>query len=138
MALDLEGQQEFELSSFLASFEKKCKIQKLEFLKNSVVDCLLPSSFFNYTVRSSDKKQNNYCYDSKSNRYYYLDVNLSKEIQNRINQVFSYSQMEIDYLGSSLICDLQEMLDLSQKDDHLYLYANLSHSSLYLFTIRKG
>ncbi|PCJ19375.1 MAG: hypothetical protein COB02_08290 [Candidatus Cloacimonadota bacterium] len=134
----LNQRKEFDLSLFFKDYEKLLNSSKLDFLKNSVIDCLLPSSFFNYQINISDKKSKDYSYDIKTDKYYQFNVHLDQNLQTKTNSLFSLFQIEIDYLGSSLICDLQEVLDISKTNHQLYFFANLSHSSLYFFTIRNG
>lgn len=138
MGVELKVTDNFDLNTYLKSVEQALQTKKLAFLKNTIVDCLLPSSFFTYKVESQDIGAVGYNLDQKSKRFYSFEIDLPISIQNKINQVFSFSQIEIDYLGSSLTCDLQEIIDLSKKDSELHLFVNLSHSSLYVFVIRQG
>lgn len=138
MSVGLDIDDNFDLNSYLKSCKKALQSKKLAFLKNTIIDCLLPSSFFSYKVSCSDKPLNGYQIDEKSKKFYNFEIDLPLDIQKKINQIFSFSQIEIDYLGSSLTCDLQEALDSSKKDSDLHLLVNLSHSSLYVFIIQQG
>ncbi|MCO4783384.1 MAG: hypothetical protein KC646_13750 [Candidatus Cloacimonetes bacterium] len=138
MGLALDMDDSFDLNSYLKSCEKALQSKKLSFLKNTIVDCLLPSSFFNYKVECLDQAGPNTQIDKKSQKHFNFEIDLSLDLRNRINKLFSYSQIEIDYLGSSLTCDLQEIIDLSKQDSDLKLFVNFSHSSLNLAIIRQG
>jgi hypothetical protein len=98
-------------------------------LGNSVVDCLLPASFFEYSFQPENKG-----FES-------LAVKLDLGLQEPINKILERQGLEAAFLGSSLSAVIEFLMNQSQKQgwtSENIILIHGSYASLYAVGIRNG
>jgi len=108
------------------------QVRKSWNLGSSILDCLLPPAFFEYSLQSKDPGLE---------REESLEVDLDTSLQDLINQLLERQGLEASFLGSSLSAVIE--LVLNQSKTPKFLGKNMvlihgSYSNLYAVGVRNG